>query len=303
MHTKLAIIGSGPAGLTAAIYAARAELKPIVFAGAVPGGQLTETTEVENFPGFDDGIMGPDLMAKMRLQAEKFGSVTVDASVDKVNLKKQPFTIESGDKSYSADAIIVATGASAMWLNVKGETEFKGKGVSACATCDGFFFKNKAVVIVGGGDAAMEESMFLTKFASSVTIVHRRNEFRASKIMQEKVLNNPKIKVVWDSAVVEIKGGAKVEAVVVENIKDQSKSEIKTDGVFVAIGHKPNTDIFKDQLEIDEKGYIVLHGETKSNVEGVFVAGDVYDHRYRQAITAAGSGCKAAIDAEKYLAE
>jgi thioredoxin reductase (NADPH) len=302
-HYSVVIIGSGPAGLTAALYTARADLKTLVLTGMQPGGQLTTTTDIENFPGVVDGTTGPELMATMRKQVEKFGAKTIDEEVSSVDFKNNPLLINVGEKRYSADAVVIATGASARWLGVPGEKELIGRGMSACATCDAFFYKGKDVAVVGGGDAAMEEATFLTKFANSVTVIHRREEFRASKIMIDRAENNPKIKFIWNTEVRKVNGTNKLESITVENIKTNATDDLKFDGVFVAIGHVPNTGIFKGQIEIDEKGYVVLHGESKTNVDGVFVAGDVYDHRYRQAITAAGSGCKAAIDVEKYLVQ
>lgn len=295
------IIGSGPAGLTAAIYTARAELKTAVIAGSEPGGQLTRTTEVENFPGFDDGIIGPELMAKMEKQAKRFGVDVISAEVSKLSLVNRPFTITVGQDDYQSKSVIIATGASARWLGAPGEEELKGKGVSACATCDGFFFKNKDVIVVGGGDSAMEEATFLTKFAKSVTIIHREGEFNASKVMQKRVLDNPKISVIWNSEIVKYNGNDKLTSVTLRNRKDNVESEKTADGVFVAIGHTPNTSIFKGQVNLDDEGYIIAKDETLTSVEGVFVAGDVSDRKYRQAITAAGAGCKAAIDVERYL--
>lgn len=302
-HYSVVVIGSGPAGLTAALYTARADLKTLVLTGMQPGGQLTTTTEIENFPGVVDGTTGPELMATMRKQVEKFGAKTVDEEVSSVDFKNNPLLINVGEKRYSAETVIIATGASARWLGVSGEKELIGRGMSACATCDAFFYKGKDVAVIGGGDAAMEEATFLTKFANSVTVIHRREELRASKIMVDRAENNPKIKFIWNTEVRKVNGTNKLESITVENIKTNETEDLKFDGVFVAIGHVPNTGIFKDQIEIDEKGYVVLHGESKTSVEGVFVAGDVYDHRYRQAITAAGSGCKAAIDVEKYLTQ
>ena len=299
------IIGSGPAGLTAALYASRANLEPLVIAGYESGGQLMITTDVENYPGFPEGIMGPELMEKFRKQAERFGTRFIDKDVSKVNFKKHPFELDIEGKVVKAKAVIVATGASAKWLGLPNETRLRGHGVSACATCDGFFFKGKEVVVIGGGDTAMEEASFLTKFASKVVIVHRRDEFRASKIMQKRVLENPKIQVVWDSEVTDVLGDKAVEAVVLRNVKDGSTHKMAAQGLFLAIGHAPNTKFLAGALDIDEKGYIRTHGplETRTNVEGVFVAGDVFDSRYRQAVTAAGSGCKAAIDVERWLHE
>jgi len=300
---NLVIIGSGPAGLTAAIYAARAELKPIVISGMQPGGQLTLTTLVENFPGFPDGIMGPDLMDNMRKQAEKFGTRFIDEEVKEVDFKNRPFTIKTDTQEIKAKTVIIASGAVAKWLGVPGEKEFMGKGVSGCATCDGFFFKGKDVVVVGGGDTALEEAIYLTKFANSVNIIHRRDQFRASKIVQQRVFANQKINIIWDTVVTEIIGDTKVTAVKIKNVKTGEERELKTDGVFIAIGHSPATEIFKGQIEIDEQGFIVKKENTETSVKGVFVAGDVADRRYKQAIIAAGEGAKAAIDVEKYLQE
>jgi thioredoxin reductase (NADPH) len=297
------IIGSGPAGLTAAIYAARAELKPVVISGMQPGGQITLTTMVENFPGFPDGIMGPDLMDNMRKQAERFGTRFIDEEVIEVDFKSKPFTIKTDSQEIKTKTVIIASGAVAKWLGVPGEKEFMGKGVSGCATCDGFFFRGKEVVVVGGGDTALEDALYLTKFANTVTIIHRRDQFRASKIMQERVFANSKIKIIWDSVVTEIKGDSKVTGVKIKNVKTGEEKELKTDGVFVAIGHSPATEIFKGQIEIDDQDFIVKKENTETSVKGVFVAGDVADRRYKQAIVAAGEGAKAAIDVEKYLQE
>ena len=303
-HEKLIIIGSGPAGLTAALYAARADLNPRVFEGTTAGGQLMITTDVENYPGFPDGIMGPDLMDQFRKQAERFNARLQQVDVTEVDFTATPFRISVGADDYTADAVVVATGASATWLGIPGEQTLTGKGVSACATCDGFFFRNQELVVVGGGDTAMEEALFLTKFASKVTIVHRRDEFRASRIMATRALDNEKVDVIWNSIVTEIHGESAVEAVTLEDTETGETTRFKTDGVFVAIGHKPNTDVFVDELELDENGYIEVTepGTTRTSVEGVFVAGDAADHIYRQAVTAAGTGCMAAIDAERWLA-
>ena len=302
MKENLIIIGSGPAGLTAAIYAARANLAPLVIEGMEPGGQLTLTSEVENFPGFPTGIMGPELMENFKKQAARFGAKFELGNVTKVDFQQKPLAVFLGDKKIEADTVIVASGASAKWLNIESEKKFKGRGVSSCATCDGAFYKNLDVIVVGGGDSAMEESNFLTRFCKKVYLVHRRDTFRASKIMIERAQKNPKIEFVLDSAVHEVQGGQNVEAVVLENLKTKEKKTLSVQGVFVAIGHTPNTDIFRGQLDMDENGYLKVKPDgTATNVTGVFSAGDVHDLRYRQAITAAGSGCKAAMDAEKYL--
>lgn len=299
---KLIIIGSGPAGLTAAIYAARAELKPIVIAGKTPGGQLMLTTDVENFPGFEHGIMGPDLMQNMTKQAQRFGATILNEDATQVDFNQAPYTVKTPTKTLQAHTVIVATGASSRWLGLESETRLRGHGVSSCATCDGAFFRNKKVFIVGGGDSAMEEANFLTKFASSVTVIHRRDTLSASKIMQDRAMKNPKIDFLWNSEVVEVLGDKNMTGLKVKNSQTGEISEHPGDGMFVAIGHAPNTDIFKAHLDVDEKGYLKAMDFTKSKVPGVFIAGDVFDYRYRQAITAAGFGCMAALDAEKYLA-
>ena len=304
MNRKVIIIGSGPAGLTAALYTARANLKPLIFEGSQPGGQLTITTDVENFPGFPDGIMGPELMDLFRKQAERFGAECYFEHVTKVDFSKKPYRVWVGDKEYGAESIIIATGATAKMLGLENEKKLMGLGVSACATCDGFFFKEKKVLVVGGGDSAMEEATYLTKFASEVVIVHRREEFRASKIMIDRAMNNPKVRVLWNSSVVDILGSQEkgVHAVSIKKTDSDEILEEKCDGVFMAIGHKPNTDLFTDVLKTDKNGYLITSLEsTSTNIDGIFACGDVQDHTYRQAITAAGSGCMSAIDAERYL--
>ncbi len=298
---KIIIIGSGPAGLTSALYTGRANLKPLVISGFQWGGQLMLTSEVENYPGFPEGIMGPDLMSLMRKQAEKFGGEFIDDNVTKVDFSSTPFKVSVGDDLHEAHCVILATGANAMWLGLESEQRLIGKGASSCATCDGAFFRNREIVVIGGGDSALEESLFLTKFASKVTVIHRRDQLRASKIMQERALKHEKISFVWDSEVVEVLGKDKVEGVRTRNLKTNEESEMKTDGFFVAIGHKPNSEFLKGHIELDEKGYIVRKNWTQTSVEGIFSAGDVHDYRYRQAVTAAAHGCEAAIDAEKYL--
>ena len=307
-HHKVIIIGSGPAGLTAAIYASRANLDPIIFEGNQPGGQLTITTEVDNYPGFKDGIQGPELMDIMREQATRFGAKAYFKAATKVDFSEKPFEITTDDdENYTADSVIIATGASARLLGIPSESKYMGFGVSACATCDGFFYKEKKVIVVGGGDTAMEEAHYLTKFASEVLLVHRRDEFRSSKIMEERVRKNPKITLMTSQTIKEVVGtenfGMKsVTGVILENTKDGSTTEMDIDGIFIAIGHQPNTRVFGDQLDKDETGYLETKpGSTITNIEGVFAAGDVTDKTYRQAITAAGSGCMAALDAQRYL--
>jgi thioredoxin reductase (NADPH) len=299
---KVAIIGSGPAGLTAAIYAARANLEPLVVAGNVPMGQLMITSDVENYPGFPEGIQGPELMQKFRDQAERFGATILERDATRVDFSSRPFGIWVGNDEYRADTVIVATGASALWLGLESEEEFRGRGVSACATCDGFFFRGREVAVVGGGDTALEEATFLTRFADKVTMLVRRGEFRGSKIMQDRALNHPKIDVLWNKEVTEVRGEMTVGSLQLRDTDTGEESELAVQGMFVAIGYKPNTELFAGQLDIGPGGYLDVKGETGSNVEGVFIAGDVHDHHYRQAVTAAGDGCKAAIDAERWLA-
>lgn len=300
---KVAIIGAGAAGYTAAIYTARANLSPIVFAGPEPGGQLTLTTMVENFPGFAEGVMGPELMEEMRKQAERFGAEVLWRTVGKVDFSQRPFVLEADGDVHHAAAVIIASGASAKMLGLESERRLLGHGVSTCATCDGAFFRDQNVVVVGGGDTAMEDATFLTKFAKKVSVIHRRDELRASKIMQERARKNPKIDFVWNTVVEEIRDpeAGRVNGVVLRNVKNDERLETPIDGVFVAIGHKPNTEIFRGQIDLDEVGYITTQERTMTNVEGVFAAGDVVDFFYRQAVTAAGDGCRAAIDAEKWL--
>lgn len=297
----LIIIGSGPAGYTAAIYAAREDFKPLMISGAVNGGQLMLTNTVENYPGFVDGVMGPDLMEAFRKQAEKFGTRFINDDVVSVDFNTRPFKVSTGDTTYLANCVIISTGASAKWLGIESERKFIGKGVSSCATCDAFFYKNKNVIVVGGGDTAMEDSLFLTRFASSVTIVHRRDQFRASNIMQQRVKANPKIKILLNAVVDEITGNEKVSGVVLRDVLTGKTTAMQIDGVFAAIGYTPNTAFLNGKLETDEQGYLVTKDEVKTAIDGVFVAGDVADRRYRQAVTAAGSGAKAALEARAYL--
>lgn len=304
---RVVILGSGPAGCTAGIYLSRADLKPVIIEGIQPGGQLTITTEVENFPGFPEGILGPELMEKMKMQAEKFGTKFIFDSVSKVNLQKNPFEVflENSEDTIEAESLIIATGASAKLLGLENEKELMGYGVSACATCDGFFFKGKEIAVVGGGDTAIEEATYLTKFASRVFVIHRRDRLRATKAMQDKALSNEKISFIWDSVVKKIEGSKEkgLEGLLLENVKTGSQNFLKIQGLFVSIGHIPNTEFFKGQIEMDENGYIITKNGTYTSVEGVFAAGDVQDKKYRQAITAAGSGCMAAIDCQRWLEE
>ncbi|HEX7737163.1 MAG TPA: thioredoxin-disulfide reductase [Ktedonobacteraceae bacterium] len=295
------IIGSGPSGYTAAVYAARANLSVLQFQGYEVGGQLMQTTDVENYPGFEEGILGPDMMEKFEAQARRFGTEMLTEDVLAVDFSQRPFTLKADSGEYQARAVIISTGASAQWLNLPSETRLKGRGVSACATCDGFFFKGKDVAVVGGGDTAMEEANFLTRYASHVTVIHRRNSLRASKIMQDRAMKNPKISFAWDSEVAEVLGGEEVNGLRLRNVQTGEESVLPVQGLFLAIGHKPNTDLFKGIIDTDVAGYLVPVEYTMTNIPGVFAAGDVTDHRYRQAVTAAGDGCRAAIDAERWL--
>ena len=303
-HSKLMIFGSGPAGLTAAIYAARAQLEPTLLAGYAPGGQLMLTSEVENFPGFPDGIDGPDLMAKMIAQAERFGAVIVNQDVERVNLSKRPFRAWSAGREFTADAVVIATGASAIWLGLESETRLRGRGVSSCATCDGFFFKGEDVAVVGGGDTALEEALFLTRFATKVHLLVRRDTFRGSKIMVARAQAHEKIRIHFNREVVEVIGEKKTEALKLKDTVSGATEQLAVGGLFVAIGHKPNTELLGGALPVDAAGYLqVKEHSSASAIDGVFIAGDVHDHRYRQAVTAAGDGCRAALDAERWLAE
>jgi thioredoxin reductase (NADPH) len=297
------IIGSGPAGFTSGIYTSRAKLKTLIISGSLPGGQLMTTSEVENYPGFPNGIFGPELMMNMRQQAERFGTTVVDDEVLKVDFKNRPFLISTHSESYEGRAILLCTGASPRKLGIDGEQEFGGKGVSYCATCDGPFFKGEEIAVIGGGDTAIEEATFLTKFGKSVKIIHRRDFLRASKILQEKAFENSKIQFIWNHVVTRIGGNKKIESIDIKDLTTGKIQNLSVGGLFVAIGHEPNTSIFKDQLELDDKGYVVIKDSTRTSVEGVFAAGDVHDYRYRQAVTAAGFGCMAALDVEKWLSE
>lgn len=297
------IIGAGPSGYTAGIYCSRAGYDTLILSGILPGGQLVNTTEVENYPGFENGIMGPDLMIEMRKQTQRMGTTIIDDEVVNVDFRHKPFKVLTASEEYEGKAVIIATGANPRKLGLEGEQTFGGKGVSYCATCDGPFFRNQELIVVGGGDSAIEEATFLTKFASTVHLVHRRKELRASKVMQERALNNKKIKFHWDSAVIDIKGDQKMRNAVLKNLKTGEEKTLDAGGLFVAIGHEPNTKLFVNQIDLDEDGYIVLKNKTHTNIEGIFAAGDVHDRNYRQAITAAGFGCMAAIDVDKYLTE
>jgi len=297
------IIGSGSAGYTAAVYSCRAGRKTLLIAGSIPGGQLMLTSDVENFPGFPESILGPELMEQMRKQAERFGPEIIYDDASGVNFKSKPFEVTVGKRTLQGKTVIISTGANAKWLGIPSETKLRGHGVSSCATCDGYFFKEKEVVVVGGGDTALEEATFLANITRKVTVIHRRDRLRASQIMQERSLKNPKIKFVWDSVVEEILGDGNVTGVKSRNLKTGMEQLLKTDGVFVAIGYEPNTSIFKGQVDLDPRGYIITHHETETNVPGIFAAGDVRDFRYRQAVTAAADGCKAAMDADKFISE
>jgi len=303
MTYDVVIIGAGPAGYTAGIYCSRARHDTVLISGLLPGGQLMNTTDVENYPGFAEGVMGPDLMQTMRKQTERMGTKIIDDVVTSVDFSQKPFKVSTASTNFEAKTVIVCTGATPRKIGIEGEQTFAGKGVSYCATCDGAFFRDKELAVVGGGDSCMEEATFLTKFASKVHIIHRRDEFRASKIMQERALNNEKITVHWNNTVSDIKGDQKVQQIILKDTKTGDETGIDLAGVFVAIGHEPNTSLFKDQLDLDENGYILLDENTQTSVDGVFSAGDVHDHRYRQAVTAAGYGCMAAIDVDKYLSE
>lgn len=301
-HSQVVIVGSGPAGLTAAVYAARADLLPIVLGGSAPGGQLMLTSDVENFPGFPDGILGPELMARMREQAERFGARLVDVDVDRVDLGVRPFQLWAGGARYTADALIVATGASALWLGLDSETRLRGRGVSACATCDGFFFRGKRIAVVGGGDTALEEALFLTRFSPDVLLLHRRDQFRGSRIMQQRAIDHPGIDIRRNTEVAEVLGDQVVDGLRLRDTRSGHEWQEPIGGLFVAIGYRPNAEVFRDWLTVDEAGYLEVSDETRSVIDGVFIAGDVHDHHYRQAVTAAADGCKAALDAERWLA-
>jgi thioredoxin reductase (NADPH) len=300
---KSAIIGSGPAGLTAAIYMARADLKPLVIEGIQPGGQLTITTDVENYPGFPDGISGPGLMEAMKAQAERFGTAYISDEVTAVDFLAEPFKLNVGDQEVRAHTVVIACGATARWLELESVERLRGKGISACATCDGFFFRDQEIAVVGGGDTAVEEATFLTKFAEKVYIIHRRDELRASKIMQKRAANNPKIDIIWDSIITDVLGENSVTGLCLKNVKTGNERDLQVTGLFMGIGHHPNTDIFRGQLDMDSQGYILTKRNVHTSVEGVYACGDVQDKRYRQAVTAAGSGCMAAKEVEEYLAQ
>jgi thioredoxin reductase (NADPH) len=302
-HFDVIIVGSGPAGYTASIYTSRAKLKTLIITGSLPGGQLMTTSEVENYPGFPNGIFGPELMINMKQQSERFGTAMVTDEVIKVDFKNKPFKIFTESSLYTAESVLISTGATPRKLGIESEQAFSGRGVSYCATCDGPFFKDQHIVVVGGGDTALEEANFLTKFGKSVKIIHRREHLRASKILQERAFENPKIEFIWNSKVVDIKGDGKISSIIIKNMTNDEEKKLNIGGLFVAIGHEPNTSIFRDQVDMDDKGYVIVKNYTKTNIDGVFASGDVHDYRYRQAITAAGFGCMAALDIEKWLAE
>jgi thioredoxin reductase (NADPH) len=303
LYFDVVIIGSGPAGYTASIYTSRAKLKTLIITGSLPGGQLMTTSEVENYPGFPNGIFGPELMINMKQQSERFGTTLVTDEVKKVNFNVRPFEIYTESTIYKAESVLISTGATPRKLGIEPEQTFSGRGISYCATCDGPFFKDQHIVVVGGGDTALEEANFLTKFGKSVKIIHRREHLRASKILQERAFENPKIEFIWNSTIVDIKGDKKISSIIIKNNRNGEEKKVDVGGLFVAIGHEPNTSIFKDQIELDDKGYVIVRSYTKTNIDGVFASGDVHDYRYRQAITAAGFGCMAALDIEKWLAE
>jgi thioredoxin reductase (NADPH) len=302
-HFDVIIIGSGPAGYTASIYTSRAKLKTLIITGSLPGGQLMTTSEVENYPGFPNGIFGPELMINMKQQSERFGTLLITDEVTKVDFKRRPFRIYTQSSMYSAESILISTGATPRKLGIEPEQAFSGKGISYCATCDGPFFKDQHIVVVGGGDTALEEANFLTKFGKSVKIIHRRERLRASKILQERAFENPKIEFIWNSTVIDIEGTNKISSIIIKNNMNGEEKKLNVGGLFVAIGHEPNTSIFKNQIDMDDKGYVIVKNYTKTNIDGIFASGDVHDYRYRQAITAAGFGCMAALDIEKWLAD
>ena len=302
-HFDVIIIGSGPAGYTASIYTSRAKLKTLIITGSLPGGQLMTTSEVENYPGFPNGIFGPELMINMKQQSERFGTILITDEVTKVDFKRRPFRIYTQSSMYTAESILISTGATPRKLGIEPEQAFSGRGISYCATCDGPFFKDQHIVVVGGGDTALEEANFLTKFGKSVKIIHRRERLRASKILQERAFENPKIEFIWNSSVIDIEGNNKISSIIIKNNKNGEEKKLNVGGLFVAIGHEPNTSIFKDQIDMDDKGYVIVKNYTKTNIDGIFASGDVHDYRYRQAITAAGFGCMAALDIEKWLAD
>ena len=302
-HFDVIIIGSGPAGYTASIYTSRAKLKTLIITGSLPGGQLMTTSEVENYPGFPNGIFGPELMINMKQQSERFGTIMITDEVTKVDFKRSPFRVYTQSSVYTAESVLISTGATPRKLGIGPEQAFSGKGISYCATCDGPFFKDQHIVVVGGGDTALEEANFLTKFGKSVKIIHRRERLRASKILQERAFENPKIEFIWNSIVIDIEGNNKISSIIIKNNKNGEEKKLNVGGLFVAIGHEPNTSIFKNQIDMDDKGYVIVKNYTKTNIDGIFASGDVHDYRYRQAITAAGFGCMAALDIEKWLAD